>query len=67
LVEIALGTNLLTFLPIGLFALVLAYQAFKRGLNPDNVVIPVITSISDTMATLALLQALAILRFFGAL
>ena len=67
LVEIALGTNLLTFLPIGLFALLLAYQAFKRGLNPDNVVIPVITSISDTMATLALLQALAILRFLGAL
>ncbi len=66
LVLVAVVVNLLTFHLIGLFTLVLAFQAFKRGLNPDNVVIPVITSISDTVATLALLASLAILKFFGA-
>ncbi|MCW3979620.1 MAG: magnesium transporter [Candidatus Bathyarchaeota archaeon] len=66
LILVAVVVNLLTFHLIGLFTLVLAFQAFKRGLNPDNVVIPVITSISDTAATLALLASLAILKFFGA-
>ncbi len=65
LVGVAIVVNLLTFHLIALFALVLAFQAFKRGLNPDNVVIPVITSISDTVATLALLASLAILEFLG--
>lgn len=66
LVLVAVVVNLLTFHLIALFTLVLAFQAFKRGLNPDNVVIPVITSISDTVATLALTVSLTILNFLGA-
>jgi len=66
LIGVAVMVNLLTFLPIALFTLVLAYQAFMRGLNPDNVVIPVITSISDTVATLALLLSLTIFKLVGA-
>jgi mgtE-like transporter len=67
LMEMALLSNLLSFLPIALFALVVAHQAFKRGLNPDNVTIPVITSVSDTVATVALFLAISILRLLGLL
>jgi mgtE-like transporter len=62
---VALFSNLSSFLLISLFAIVVAFLAFKWGLNPDNVVIPVITSMSDTVATLALFPALIILKFIG--
>jgi len=65
LISVSLLTNLLSFLSISLLALLLAHITHRRGLNPDNVVIPAITSASDTMATLTLLPALAITRFIG--
>jgi len=65
LVSVSLLTNLLSFLSISLFALLLAHITHRRGLNPDNVVIPAITSASDTTATLTLLPALAITRLIG--
>ena len=66
LVQVSLLSNVLSFLPIALLALVVAHQAFNRGLNPDNVAIPVITSVSDTVATFTLFLAISILRFLGA-
>ncbi|UCD45015.1 MAG: magnesium transporter [Candidatus Bathyarchaeota archaeon] len=65
LVGVALISNAVSFLPITLVALVVAHQAFKRGLNPDNVAIPVITSISDTVATLTLIIAIYALSLLG--
>lgn len=65
LVVIAAFSNLSSFLPISLFALLVAFLSFRRGLNPDNVVIPIITSTSDTVATLALLPAIAIMNLLG--
>ena len=38
-----------------------ATQTFKRGLDPDNFVIPAVTSVSDVGATLTLMATLAIL------
>ena len=61
----ALISNLMTFGFIALFALWIAHIAFNRGLNPDNVVIPVITSLSDSVATLSLLPSIAILGLIG--
>ena len=61
----ALISNLMTFGFIALFALWIAHIAFNRGLNPDNVVIPVITSLSDSAATLSLLPSIAILSLIG--
>jgi len=61
----ALISNLMTFGFMALFALWIAHIAFNRGLNPDNVVIPVITSLSDSMATLSLLPSIAILGLIG--
>lgn len=61
----ALISNLMTFGLMALFALWIAHIAFNRGLNPDNVVIPVITSLSDSAATLSLLPSIAILSLIG--
>jgi len=65
LISVSLLTNLLSFLSISLLALLLAHITHRRGLNPDNVVIPAITSASDTTATLTLLPALAITRLIA--
>ncbi len=61
----ALTANLLSFGVISVFALYSAHRAFERGLNPDNVVIPAITTASDTAATLALSPAVAAARLLG--
>lgn len=65
LMAISLLSNLLSFLAISLFTLLLAHITYKRGLNPDNVVIPAITSTSDVVATFTLLPALAITRLLA--
>jgi mgtE-like transporter len=62
LIIISLLSNLFSFLAISLFTLLLAHITYQRGLNPDNVVIPAITSTSDAVATFTLLPALAITR-----
>ena len=64
LLRVALISNLMSFLVISFFALGLAFLAFQRGLNPDNVVIPFITALSDTAGTLALRLSLIIARIF---
>jgi len=63
LVGVALVSNLSSFFVVSVLALVVAFLAFNRGLNPDNVVIPAITSTSDTVATLSMLAAVALLKF----
>jgi mgtE-like transporter len=65
LLAVALTANLLSFGVISVFALYSAHQAFERGLNPDNVVIPAITTLSDSAATLALSPAVAAARLLS--
>jgi mgtE-like transporter len=60
LVATSLVTNLISFLLVSLLSLAVATQTFKRGLDPDNFVIPLVTSVADTGATLALMAALII-------
>jgi mgtE-like transporter len=65
LLSIALMTNLFSFLIISVFSLYSAYLAFQQGLNPDNVVIPAITSISDTTATISVLPSIFLAKLLG--
>jgi mgtE-like transporter len=65
LISVALTCNLLSFLVISVFALWSAHISFERGLNPDNIVIPAITSLSDTTATLAITPAILIAKLLG--
>lgn len=62
LIGIALSSNLMGFIIISVFALWSAHLAFERGLNPDNVVIPAITSVSDTTATVMISPAIVVAR-----
>lgn len=63
LVEVALISNLLSFLVISLISLAVAVASFRRGWDPDNLVIPIIASLSDATATLCLVVALAVVGF----
>ncbi|MCJ7732342.1 magnesium transporter, partial [Candidatus Bathyarchaeota archaeon] len=65
LISVALTCNLLSFLVISVFALWSAHISFEHGLNPDNIVIPAITSLSDTTATLAITPAILIAKLLG--
>ena len=65
LVGIALTCNFMSFWVISIFALWSAHVSFERGLNPDNIVIPAITSLSDTTATLAVTPALLVAKLLG--
>ncbi len=63
LVQVALISNLLSFLVISLISLAVAVASFRGGWDPDNVVIPIITSLSDATATLCLVASLVLLGF----
>ena len=65
LVSIALVCNLLSFILVSVFALWSAHVSYERGLNPDNIVIPAITSVSDTTATLAITPAALVVKLLG--
>jgi cation transporter-like permease len=65
LVSVAVTTNIATFLIIGVFALMIAYFSFQRGLNPDNIVIPAITTTSDSVVTIAVTPVIFLLKLFG--
>jgi len=61
LIALSLISNAFGFLFISIFSLLIATQTFKYGLDPDNFVIPLVTSVSDIIATLAFGTSLAIL------
>ena len=65
LMSVAVTTNIATFLVIGIFALMIAYFSFQRGLNPDNIVIPAITTTSDSVVTLAVTPVIFLLKLLG--
>ncbi|MEM2123636.1 MAG: magnesium transporter [Candidatus Bathyarchaeia archaeon] len=50
---ITLASNLITFPAIFTVAYLTAIMTFKKGLDPDNFVIPLETSIADSLATLS--------------
>jgi mgtE-like transporter len=62
-VQIAVLSNLFSFLFISFFALIIATQTFRYGLDPDNFVIPLTSSLSDTISTLMLIAVLFLTVF----
>jgi len=57
----ALLTNLIVIPVIILISFSTAIMTRKRGLEPDNFIIPIETSISDGLTTIALLVALTLI------
>jgi len=58
---ILLVSNVIAFVSIMLFSYVVSIQTFKRGLDPDNLVVPVGSSVADAITTAALLIVLLLL------
>jgi mgtE-like transporter len=56
-----LTTNVVAVAVMLFVAYVVAISTFRRGLNPDNFVIPVESSLADTVTTAAALLALALI------
>ncbi len=54
-------TNLLAVFTIVIIAFVMAIFTFKRGLDPDNFVIPVESSLADSITTISLFLVLILL------
>ena len=53
-------TNVFSVLIIILISYYLAMASFKRGLNPDNLIIPIMSSLSDNITSFVLLTTLLI-------
>jgi cation transporter-like permease len=56
-----LTTNVVAVAVMLFVAYSVAISTFRRGLNPDNFVIPVESSLADTVTTAAALLALALI------
>ncbi len=61
LILILVLTNVIAFAAIVLVLYVISILTFKRGLDPDSFVIPVGSSLADTLATVALFVALMLI------
>ncbi len=60
LVSVLLMANIIALTVIILISYGISIQTFKRGLDPDNFVIPIISSFADSMTTIALFVALTL-------
>ena len=58
LLLILLVTNVISFVSVVILSYEISLLTFKRGLNPDNFVIPVGSSLADVITTIALFVAL---------
>mgnify|MGYP001242941476 CR=1 FL=1 len=56
-------TNLIAVIAIALVSFYVAILTFRRGLDPDNFVIPIESSLADSITTVALLIALFLVSY----
>lgn len=56
-------TNIIAFITIVAITYAISIVTFKRGLDPDNFVIPVISTLADSITTIALFTVLSIMLF----
>jgi len=59
-----LTTNIISVTAIILISYAVSILTFKRGLDPDNFVIPIESSLADSITTIALLTALFLIGYF---
>ncbi len=61
LISVVLVANVLAVAPITILTYLVSILTFKRGLDPDNFVIPVESSLADSVTSLALFVALLLM------
>ena len=62
LASVLLVTNLIAVAVIVLVSFIVAIITFQRGLDPDNFVIPIESSLADSMTSIALLVGLILVE-----
>jgi mgtE-like transporter len=65
LTSILLATNAFAMIAMTLISYALAILTFKKGLDPDHLVIPIESSLAGTLTSIALLGALFMLTHLG--
>jgi len=65
LTSILLATNTFAIIAMTLISYALAILTFKKGLDPDHLVIPIESSLAGTLTSIALLVALFLLTHLG--
>ena len=68
-VNIVLISTISGMILIGVMMFIVFYissMSFKKGLNPDNIIIPISTSLTDSISSLTLIQVTAIVIFLFA-
>ena len=60
-VALLLATNIFASVFMACIAFAVAILTFKRGLDPDNFVIPIESSLADTFTTVSLLIMLSLI------
>jgi cation transporter-like permease len=58
-----LATNVIAVSAIVLISYAVAILTFKKGLDPDNFVIPIESSLADSITSIALLVALFLVNY----
>jgi cation transporter-like permease len=58
-----LTTNLIAVFIIVVISFAIAIATFRKGLDPDNFVIPIESSLADGITTIALLVALFLIGY----
>ena len=53
-ISVVLGTGVLLVLTVSIVSIFTAFVSFKRGLDPDDMVSPVVTTVGDTMGIIFL-------------
>ena len=61
LISTTLLTNLIVIPIIGLISFLVGIITFKRGLNPDNFIIPIETSLADSITTYVLYSVIQLI------
>jgi mgtE-like transporter len=65
LTSILLATNAFAMIAMTLISYALAILTFKKGLDPDHLVIPIESALAGTLTSIALLAALFVLTHLG--
>jgi mgtE-like transporter len=63
-VSIVLGTGFLLILIISIISVVTAFWSFKKGLDPDDMVAPIVTTVGDTLGIVFLFLIIGVVEIW---
>ena len=61
-ISIVVGTGIALIIVVSLLSVVTAFVSFKRGVDPDDMVAPVVTTLGDTLGIVFLFFFLGVVN-----